>query len=112
MMAMNPLRATTVVAIFVLALLGACQGLEQQAAVPTAVVGAAPQTTDETIVLGKVTVTSPAAPQDWSQKGSIWKPPPDQFNIILLRDGENTPIRHQLTDDGSFFGASYRAATT
>ena len=57
----------------------------------------------ETIVLGKVTVTSPAAPQDWSQKGSIWKPPPDQFNIILLRDGENTPIRHQLTDDGSFY---------
>jgi hypothetical protein len=77
--------------------------MQEQASVPIAVAGAVVPGAETATVFGRVTVVSAAAPETWSQKASIWKAEPDRFNVILLRDGEETPIRHRLKHDGTFY---------
>lgn len=101
------LERTRAVAFLLPVLLAACEAPVDKSAIPVAT--AAPATESQgggSVVFGKANVLSSKAPERWTEtscEDDLYWTCPDSFRLILVKDGDSSPIRHRLTGDGSFF---------
>lgn len=101
------LQRSHAAAILLLVLLAGCETPVDKSAIPVATAAPAAESRGGgSVVFGKATVLSSMAPKRWTETSceeDLYWTCPDSFRLILVKDGDNSPIRHRLTGDGSFY---------